>query len=66
MMLYRREVWPRILLKELIFKFRNAPILVVHGRQHPVNVRHVSQSQDDWLSAVQSTIFQIHREAAPQ
>jgi HrpA-like RNA helicase len=45
---------------------RNAPILVVHGRQHPVNIRHVSQSQDDWQAAILSTIFQIHRDAQPQ
>lgn len=43
--------------------FRNAPILYVSGRQHPVNVRHASNVIDDWQSAIVSTVFQIHREA---
>ena len=46
--------------------FRNAPILYVEGRQHPVNVRHVSEKQEEWATAIVSTIFQIHAEAEPQ
>jgi len=46
--------------------FRNAPILFVRGRQHPVNVRHVTETQDDWQNALLSTIFKIHAEAPPQ
>ena len=42
--------------------FRHAPVLYVEGRQHPVNVRHVSQKQEDWSHAVLNTIFQIHAE----
>ena len=40
--------------------FRNVPILHVLGRQHPVNIRHVTKSQDDWQSAILATVFQIH------
>ena len=36
------------------------PILHVLGRQHPVNIRHVTKSQDDWQSAILATVFQIH------
>lgn len=39
--------------------FRNAPVLYVTGRQHPVNVRHASKSYDDWQGAMLSTIFQV-------
>lgn len=46
--------------------FRNAPVLYVIGRQHPVNVRHVTETQDDWQNAILSTVMQIHREAQPQ
>ena len=42
--------------------FRHAPVLYVEGRQHPVNVRHVTQKQEDWTHAVLNTIFQIHAE----
>ena len=45
--------------------FRHAPVLYVEGRQHPVNVRHVSQKQEDWSHAVLNTIFQIHAENDP-
>ena len=43
--------------------FRNAPILHVLGRQHPVNIRSVTKVQEDWHSAIMATIFQIHGEA---
>ena len=45
--------------------FRHAPVLYVEGRQHPVNVRHVTQRQEDWTHAVLNTIFQIHAENEP-
>jgi len=41
----------------------NVPILHVLGRQHPVNIRHVTKSQDDWQSAILATVFQIHGQA---
>ncbi len=40
-----------------------APVLYVSGRQFPVNVRHASQSQDDWQLATLATVFQIHKTA---
>ena len=43
--------------------FKNAPILHVLGRQHPVNIRHVTKSQDDWQSAIIATILKIHEQA---
>ncbi len=43
--------------------FRGAPILFVSGRQFPVNVSHVSQSQDDWQQATLATALRLHREA---
>ncbi len=43
--------------------FRSAPVLFVYGRQFPVNVRHASQTQDDWNQATLATILQIHRSA---
>ncbi len=43
--------------------FRSAPIMYVSGRQFQVNIRHVSETQDDWQTATLATIFQIHREA---
>ena len=46
--------------------FRNAPILHVIGRQHPVNIRHVKKSQDEWQSALLATIFQIHSQGKPE
>jgi len=41
----------------------NCPVLYVEGRQFPVNIRHISQSVDDWERALMSTIFQIHATA---
>lgn len=43
---------------------RDVPVLYVMGRQHPVNVRHVVEPQEDWTSALISTIFQIHHDPA--
>ena len=40
-----------------------APILYVSGRQHAVNIRHVSEPQEDWRAATLSTLYQIHKEA---
>ena len=40
--------------------------MYVVGRQHPVNVRHVSETQDDWKNAVLKTVMQIHRDAPAQ
>ena len=39
--------------------FHNAPVLYVTGRQHPVNVRHASQTYDDWQNATMSTVFHV-------
>ena len=43
--------------------FRGAPILYVAGRQHPVNVRHVTEHQEDWQNALLTTIVKIHEES---
>ena len=43
--------------------FRNCPILYVVGRQHPVNIRHVTETKEDWLTAVMQTIMKIHYES---
>lgn len=46
--------------------FRHCPILYVIGRQHPVNIRHVTETKDDWLTAVMQTIMKIHMESPAQ
>ena len=46
--------------------FRHCPILYVIGRQHPVNIRHVTDTKDDWLTAVMETIMKIHMESPVQ
>ena len=46
--------------------FRNCPIFYVIGRQHPVNIRHVTEAKDDWLDAVMRSIMKIHYESPPQ
>ena len=40
--------------------FRNCPILYVIGRQHPVNVRHVTETQDSYEDAVMKSIMKLH------
>ena len=45
--------------------FQNAPVLYVTGRQHPVNVRHASQTYDDWQNATLSTVFHVRRTKSP-
>ena len=46
--------------------FRHCPILYVIGRQHPVNIRHVTETKDDWSTAVMQTIMKIHVESPAQ
>ncbi len=43
--------------------FDKAPILYVCGRQHPVNIRHTSESIFDYQTAAFKVVLQIHREA---
>lgn len=43
--------------------FGNARILYLEGRQHPIQVFHAVQTQDDYVFSCLVTIFQIHRDA---
>ena len=47
-------------------QYWGCPVLYVPGRQFPVNIRHVSESTEDWQKAMLSTIFNIHKEAPAQ
>ena len=46
--------------------FKNCPILHVIGRQHTINVMHVTETKDDWQSAVLQTVLKIHQESPPK
>ena len=46
--------------------FKNCPILHVIGRQHTINVMHVTETEDDWQSAILQTVLKIHLETPPK
>ncbi|CAF3362466.1 unnamed protein product [Rotaria socialis] len=41
--------------------FNQAPVLYLQGRQYPIDVFHVQESQTDYIHASLITLFQIHR-----
>ncbi|CAF1557926.1 unnamed protein product, partial [Rotaria sordida] len=41
--------------------FNQAPILCLQGRQYPIDVFHVQESQTDYIYASLIIVFQIHR-----
>ena len=43
--------------------FKNCPILHVIGRQYTINVMHVTETKDDWQTAVLETVIKIHKES---
>ena len=45
--------------------FNNAPILSIHGRQHPVDLYYAPKPLDDPLDAALVTLYQIHTQADP-
>ena len=49
-------------------QYWRCPVLCVPGRQFPFNIRHVSETTEDWQKTMTmlSTIFNIHKEAAAQ
>ena len=46
--------------------FKNCPILHVIGRQHTINVMHVTEPKEDWQTAVRETVLKIHKENRPK
>ena len=46
--------------------FKNCPILHVIGRQHTINVMHVTETEDDWQSAILQTVLKIQLETPPK
>ncbi|KTW26460.1 hypothetical protein T552_02939 [Pneumocystis carinii B80] len=40
--------------------FDNAKIYLIKGREHPVNIYHTLQPENDYVDAVLRTVFQIH------
>ena len=41
-------------------------VVYIEGRQHEVEVYHATKSQDDYVFAALTTVFQINREAPPK
>ena len=43
--------------------FDNAPIITIPGRQHPVTIYYAPEKLGDYMDAVLTTIFQIHKQS---
>ncbi|XP_076809784.1 ATP-dependent RNA helicase DHX33-like [Clavelina lepadiformis] len=42
--------------------FRNAPVLYVEGRLHPIKIKYTAKEQSDYVRASLVTVFQIHQD----
>lgn len=45
--------------------FGGAPVYILEGRQHPIEMMHAVKKQEDYIFAALVTVFQIHRNQGP-
>lgn len=46
--------------------FNNSEVLYLTGRTYPVKVMHAKYTQNDYVHAAMSTLFEIHKTQPPQ